>query len=47
MQLTIVVALFYEFSQNSEFDCIVESFRFRKVDLLFCEIISKPRNLRI
>ena len=33
-------------SQNSEFDC-VDSFWFRKVDLLFCEIISKPRNPRI
>ena len=34
------------FSQNSELDC-VDSFCFRKVDLLFCEIISKPRNPRI
>ena len=33
-------------SQNSEFDC-VDSFWFRKVDLLFCEIISKPGNPRI
>ena len=35
-----------KFSQNSELDC-VDSFCFRKVDLLFCEIISKPRNPRI
>ena len=34
------------FSQNSELDC-VDSFCFCKVDLLFCEIISKPRNPRI
>ena len=34
------------FSQNSELDC-VDSFCFRKVDLLFCEIISKLRNPRI
>ena len=34
------------FSQNSELD-YVDSFCFRKVDLLFCEIISKPRNPRI
>ena len=34
------------FSQNSELDC-VDSFCIRKVDLLFCKIISKSRNPRI
>ena len=34
------------FSQNSELDC-VDPFCFRKVDLLFFEIISKPRNPRL